>query len=550
MRAMRPAAALLLGLALVAPAAAHAAAASCAPGRFVVSGAPLEKGGSDGDVIVMTDSAVSIANACGPTKIVQRRTKASIIVVARWKRGRCAPFRHAMLRFSIDRATCNQVTGVWKARYSSVRRPPRHFRATRQTVAPNCNSTEETYTLIQQRIFGGHGCAVASCHGSFAQGGLELLPGTSYAQLVGVAASNPAAAAAGKVRVMPGDPGASFLVQKLRGTLAAGEGEAMPRVGTPLDAEELALVEAWIRDGAPQTGRTGSTPCLAPKPFEPAQPLDPPPGGYQLVFDGPTLRPGEQRETCMWVRTPNSADFTVGRWEFSLNPGTHHFAVFNWDKPGAPPVLGALGDDPGCISGAMFGATLSGSPQAPYYVDALPPGLARVLPGNGYLGLNAHYANEFDVPIQMKVWINIHPYAGTPEHLVETLTDYDDMFAIDVPPRTQRVLHGRFVNGGSSPMAFVQLVGHMHKRGLRFTARSSDGTQILEDLDWAHPHWRPFAPPLVLAPGDHLDFECLHDNGVTRPQKLDPLGNPTTLKFGVTADDEMCTLSGSWYPLD
>jgi hypothetical protein len=550
MRAMRPVVALVLGLALAAPVAAHAAAASCAPGRFVVSGGPLEGAGNGGDVIVMTDSAVSIANACGPTRIVQRRTKRAIFVVARWKRGSCAPFRHAVLRFSIDRATCNQVTGVWKARYSSVRRPPRHFRATRQKPAPTCNTSDDTYTVIQQRIFGTHGCAVASCHGSFAQGGLELLAGTSYAQLVGVAASNPVAAAAGKVRVVPGDPGASFLVQKLRGTLAAGEGDAMPRVGTPLDADELALVEAWIQDGAPRTGWTDSTPCLAPRPFEPARPLAPPPGGHQLVFDGPMLQPGEQRETCMWVRTPNSADFTVGRWEFSLNPGTHHFAVFNWDKAGAPPVLGALGDDPGCISGAMFGATLSGSPQAPYYVDALPPGLARVLRAGGYLGLNAHYANEFDVPIQMKVWINIHPYAGTPEHLVETVTDYDDMFTIDVSPRTQRVLHGRFVNQGPSPMAFVQLVGHMHKRGLRFTAWASDGSQLLEDLDWAHPHWRPFTPPLVLAPGDHLDFECLHDNGVTRPLKLDPFGNPTRLKFGLTADDEMCTLSGSWYPLE
>ena len=549
MRAMRPAAALLLGLALGAPPAAHAASASCAPGRFVVSGTPLEGGGGATDVIVMTSSDVSIANSCRPTRMVQRRTKRAIIVTARWKRGSCAPFRNAFLRFSLDRATCNQLTGVWKARYSRVKRPPRHFRANRQQPAPTCNTTDDTYTLIQRRIFGGHGCAVASCHGSFAQGGLELLADTSYAQLVGVPASNPAAAGAGKVRVVPGDPDASFLVQKLRGTLAAGEGEAMPRIGAVLDAEELALVEGWIRDGAPETGRTSSTPCLAPKPYEPAEALEPPPGGYQLVFDGPTLGPGEQRETCMWVRTPNSADFTVGRWEFSLNPGTHHFAVFNWDKPGAPPVLGSFGDDPGCISGAMFGATLSGSPQAPYYVDALPPGLGRVLPAGGYLGLNAHYANEFDVPIQMKVWINIHPYAGTPEHLVETVTDYDDMFTIDVPPRTQRVLHGRFVNQGPSPMAFVQLVGHMHKRGLRFAAWTSDGTQVLEDLDWAHPHWRPFTPPLVLAPADYLDFECLHDNGVTRPLKVDSFGNALPLKFGLTADDEMCTLSGSWYPV-
>jgi len=34
---------------------------------------------------------------------------------------------------------------------------------------------------------------------------------------------------------------------------------------------------------------------------------------------------------------------------------------------------------------------------------------------------------------------------------------------------------------------------------------------------------------------------------VTRPVKLDGFGNPTTLVFGVTTDDEMCILPGSYY---
>jgi len=50
-----------------------------------------------------------------------------------------------------------------------------------------------------------------------------------------------------------------------------------------------------------------------------------------------------------------------------------------------------------------------------------------------------------------------------------------------------------------------------------------------------------------LAPGDHIDFECLHDNGVTRPVKRDGSGNPTTLTFGLTTDDEMCVLVGTYY---
>ena len=88
----------------------------------------------------------------------------------------------------------------------------------------------------------------------------------------------------------------------------------------------------------------------------------------------------------------------------------------------------------------------------------------------------------------------------------------------------------------------------MHKRGLRFTAWHSDGTKVYENFDWAHPQIRPFDPALVLGPGEWFDYECLHDNGLTRPVKLDAAGSPTTLTFGLTTDDEMCTLNGTYYP--
>ena len=102
------------------------------------------------------------------------------------------------------------------------------------------------------------------------------------------------------------------------------------------------------------------------------------------------------------MATPYAQDFVVGEWQFTLNPGTHHLAVFQWAQS-APPTTGVWrAGDAGCTSGAMFGATLSGAPQAPYFADRLPPGLARVLPAGGWLGLNAHYANDFDVPVPIR----------------------------------------------------------------------------------------------------------------------------------------------------
>jgi hypothetical protein len=518
---------------------------ACAPGRFVVAGYPLvQPGRSNAQALVLTSTDASISGACAPTALKMRPRKRGTVVKARWGRS-CEGLRLAVLSATIDPTSCNSMKGTLRVAYTRGRlRAPRWFTATRAAAVTTCTQGLGTFAVVQQRVFAAHGCNVSTCHGTFGSGDLNLLPDLAYDQLVGV----PATIASATTRVVPRDPDASFLVRKLRGTLAPGEGSRMPLVGAPLNDQELSLVEAWIAGGAPRTGRVESAPCLQPSEFVPVTQPPVPAGGYQLELDGPTLQPGQEQEGCLWIPTPYPQDFLVGRWEFTLNPGTHHFAVFQWDKPGTPPVGVWGANDVGCTSGAMFGATLSGAPQAPYFVDALSPGLARDLPAGGYLGLNAHYANDFEVPVPMKVWVNIYPFDGTPAHVVQTLTDFDEMFSIDVPPGTQKLQTGRMVNAGPQSMVIVQLAGHMHKRGLRFTARHADGTVIFENFDWAHPVWWPFDPPIVLAAGDHIDYECLEDNGVTRDVRRDPAGNPTDLRFGLTTDDEMCTLTAAYYP--
>jgi len=96
----------------------------------------------------------------------------------------------------------------------------------------------------------------------------------------------------------------------------------------------------------------------------------------------------------------------------------------------------------------------------------------------------------------------------------------------------------------------------MHQRGVRFDAWASDGTAIYENTDWAHPRVLNPDPPIVLQPGDYIEYQCTHDNGVTRPVRkcgdsyLDTgctEGDPVPLRFNVTAQDEMCLLTGLLY---
>ena len=85
------------------------------------------------------------------------------------------------------------------------------------------------------------------CHtGGSASGDLALDEG--YAATLGVPSS-----VEGYSLVVPGDLDNSYLWLKLEGThdLVGGEGSKMP-LGNSLTDEELALIEAWIADGAPQ----------------------------------------------------------------------------------------------------------------------------------------------------------------------------------------------------------------------------------------------------------------------------------------------------------
>jgi hypothetical protein len=548
--------------------------AECVTGRFLVAGEELLAGAATaglavashvagdpghGRVLVLENGNIAIDGLCGPTAAVTRRRKEQLRIKAKWTDCDSVAGR-LRLRAVIDTTNCQTLRGTLRAKKAKLLRA---FEATRQaTQIPQCRA-EDVFRLLQERVFGAQGCRVQTCHGAAAAGGLDLQWSAAHGSLVDAPVANPVAAAAGKRRVVPGDASASFLYQKLTGALAPGEGGAMPSVGAPLDAAELALVRAWIEGGAPATGALDTAPCLPAHEFEPAFPLSKPPGGHQIVLNGPTLDPGEEIEGCMWVRVPNDSDFVVGHWEYSLNPGTHHFAVWEQRSGGAPTTGVFAPGDVACLGqGARFAISLSGAPEAPYFVDAYPAGVGKVIKGGSYLGLNPHYYNEFDVPVQVKIWINLHPVAGPVQHVADTLLSQEatlagrTSYSISVPPYAVGTLRLRYRNPFARPMRIFNLSSHQHQRGTRFTAWRASGEKLFENFDWAHPEILIFDPPFTLAPGEYVDYECEHDNGVTRPvrrcgdapadQGCTP-GEPVPLTFGVSAEDDMCFLTGLYY---
>jgi hypothetical protein len=102
-------------------------------------------------------------------------------------------------------------------------------------------------TQIQAQILNP---ACTACHtddGRTPSSNLNLKSGVAISNLVNVASVGKA----GAVRVIPGNPSGSYLIQKLEGA-ADIVGLRMPRNGPPyLTTDQVALIRQWIQNGAP-----------------------------------------------------------------------------------------------------------------------------------------------------------------------------------------------------------------------------------------------------------------------------------------------------------
>ena len=89
-------------------------------------------------------------------------------------------------------------------------------------------------------------CTGMGCHGGvMPQASLDLRTGAGYDDLVGVASEQ-----CDRVRVEPGQPDTSYLLDKLLGVDMCF-GTRMPKAAPAYSATELDLVTAWICQGAP-----------------------------------------------------------------------------------------------------------------------------------------------------------------------------------------------------------------------------------------------------------------------------------------------------------
>ena len=112
------------------------------------------------------------------------------------------------------------------------------------TGLPPAGPLGPNFSAIQANVFTPT-CATTGCHfGAGAPQALRLDPASSFALLVGVASSEESSV----LRVAPGDPDNSYLIQKLEGT--ASSGQQMPLDAPALPQSTINVIRQWISDGA------------------------------------------------------------------------------------------------------------------------------------------------------------------------------------------------------------------------------------------------------------------------------------------------------------
>ena len=98
-------------------------------------------------------------------------------------------------------------------------------------------------SAIETEIFA-HNCTLSSCHGAVSpQEGMSLVSPTQ-ATLIGV----PSTEVPDMVRIAPGNPDGSYLLQKISSTTPL-DGVRMPP-DQPLPANKIDAIRAWIAAGA------------------------------------------------------------------------------------------------------------------------------------------------------------------------------------------------------------------------------------------------------------------------------------------------------------
>jgi hypothetical protein len=431
---------------------------------------------------------------------------------------------------------------------------------------PGATNTPQTsavssFDLLQDKLLT-PSCASAGCHlsnkdASFAQHGLVLAKGSSYANLVGVASLNSVAVKNSLIRVRKYASGESFFYHKLNWDLShhglANYGAPMPLGGKPISKGQLAFVQKWIDAGAPSTGVVADASLLddtTPSYVEDVafapltSPIEEGKTGVQLKVDRFVVPPNFERE--LFVRRPlnNTAPIYVSRIKLKSRANSHHMVLYDFRSKTTLPALDEVRDLRNLDNSLNFSTVIQmsnhiflGGGTDPNSDYTFPEGMALQLPANASIDLNPHYFNKTSGNLYGENYVNLYTVPADQVKKVVQMIDFNvTNFSLPANQTTTITKDFKF----DKPVAVVSLTSHYHARGKLFQIKIKGGTRdgevIYENTDWAHPKVINYDTPILLQAGEGLTSVVTFVNDTKN-----------TIGFGLTSEDEMDIIFGYYY---
>ncbi|MET0386477.1 MAG: hypothetical protein ABW321_10985 [Polyangiales bacterium] len=270
--------------------------------------------------------------------------------------------------------------------------------------------------------------------------------------------------------------------------------------------------------------------------------------GFRLITKGREIPPGADVEYCELAELPGAESdvYLVTETELANGTGSHHLIV-SAALPGSAADRQLrqhdIGDQLPCVAAAIeFGQdgllSVAGA-QTTYAKATYPSGVALRLHGGQRIVFDYHYFNVGDEPLMAQSALAVHTLPPDSKVTVASSFSFTNM-TLDTPPRSEQTFtatctfkHDLMLNG---------LGRHTHQHGTDFTVwfdgGAKDGEKIWTSVDWEHDTVHTFDAPILVKAGEGFKFACGFRNESDAP-----------LRFGISAADEMCILSGTvWSP--
>jgi hypothetical protein len=261
---------------------------------------------------------------------------------------------------------------------------------------------------------------------------------------------------------------------------------------------------------------------------------------FHVRFTPVDVPPGRDRLTCEYLELPNPTALDVSRFVVRARPRIHHVAIAAYLGQDRDPQYwsnGNLLDGIGCwVIGppdmAQHTTGLLGAVRTGAY--DIPAGYAVTLLPHQPISVVTHTFNRSRTERTTRVRLTVIPAdPASVRHHLEPLDALALFF--ELPPRQKTEHVADFV--APVDVNVTMLASHQHRFGTRVTVhRVVDGVeaeQIYENLSWREPALTWLDPPVRLRAGDRLRVHCEWDNR-----------SDVTLRFGGSANDEMCNIEG------